>query len=148
HYSSPLRPAIHELETCRTDDEQLAASPRGQAVQEVEQPVVCPVNVLEHECDTGVRGERLEEPPPGGEHLASVASCVAVEADEEAKAVADPGCFRQLFGHDCGELRRRRLGGIVLHDSRACLHDLRAADVRHTTVRETTADEPGLHVAC
>ena len=38
-------------------------------VDEVEQAVVCPVEVLEDEDERVLLGERFEEPPPGRERL-------------------------------------------------------------------------------
>jgi hypothetical protein len=63
-------------------------------VDEVEQDVVGPVQILEDEHERPVLGECLEEPPPCGEGLvAAIAARVGLarDADERAQVALDPG---------------------------------------------------------
>ena len=69
----PTTPVLSPLEQLRpggADDQQRhRAGPVGQQVDEVQQGVVGPVDVLEHQHGRAVLGERLEEPPPRRERL-------------------------------------------------------------------------------
>ena len=69
--AAPARPPLEELGP-RGAEERGAARPQLQSsevLEEVEQRVVRPVEILEHEDARPPRGQRLEEPAPGGERL-------------------------------------------------------------------------------
>ena len=51
------------------DEDRHPARPVDEVVDEVEKGIVCPVQVLEHEDERPLLGERLEEAPPSGEGL-------------------------------------------------------------------------------
>ena len=69
--ASPPGAAIEKLGSSRTDQhERNAARPIRHVVDEVEQIVVGPVEILEDEDERIRLGDRLEESPPGGERLA------------------------------------------------------------------------------
>ena len=74
------------------DQQRHAARPVDEVVDEVEQRVVGPVQVLEDEDERALVGDRLEEAAPGREGLvAAVARClVGVEPGERAQAPLDP----------------------------------------------------------
>ena len=68
--AAPAGPAGQQLGPRGADEEQRhAARPLDQVVDEVEQVVVGPVEVLEHEHERPLVGEPLEEAAPGGERL-------------------------------------------------------------------------------
>ena len=73
--SACLRPSpagAKELGPSRADDEHRhSGRPVDEVVDEVEQALVRPVQVLEDENERAALGDGLEEPPPGGERLRS-----------------------------------------------------------------------------
>src|SRR5207247_8740763 len=80
--TGPARPTVEQLRPGGAEDEQRSAGPVGEALEEVELPVVGPVNVLEHE-HRAVAGPLLEEAPPRGEQLPPLTAGVRLEADEQ-----------------------------------------------------------------
>ena len=91
-------------------------------VDEVEQVVVGPVQVLEDEHEGPALGERLEEAAPGGERLvAAVTARVALprQPDERPQMALDPmgalGVGDEIR-HRLAQLRLGRLGGVGLED--------------------------------
>ena len=78
-------------------------------VDEVEQAVVGPVEILEDEDERAPFGEGFEEPPPGGERLGlSIAADVLFvgEPDQRAKMALDPfavGSALEGFGDNTRE---------------------------------------------
>ena len=67
---APVLPALEQLGPGRADDQQRhRAGAVSQQVDEVQQRVVGPVDVLEHQHRRAVLGECLEEPPPRRERL-------------------------------------------------------------------------------
>jgi hypothetical protein len=68
--AAPSRPPLEQLQPRRANDQERdVAHPVREVVDEVEQPVVGPVDVLEHEHEGVILGERLPELAPGGESL-------------------------------------------------------------------------------
>src|SRR4029078_1206615 len=64
--AAPAWLSVEELGSCRAEDEERhIRRPFGHLVDEVEQAVVRPVELLEDENERALLGERLEEPPPG-----------------------------------------------------------------------------------
>ena len=72
------------------------SGPVDQVVDEVEKPLVRPVEILEDKDEWALFGDALEEPPPGGERLRpliSVQLLLALDSDERAEVPLDPlGC--------------------------------------------------------
>lgn len=68
-------------------------------VDEVEEPVVCPVDVLEHEHERPSVRHRLKEPPPRRERLALPVCAplgVGVHAGERSQMRLDPLRFGRI----------------------------------------------------
>ena len=88
--SAPARPALEQLGPRGRDDEQRhVLDPVDELVDEVEQLVVGPVQVLEDEHGRPLLGERLDEAAPRGEALVARARS-ALEPDERAQPRLDP----------------------------------------------------------
>ncbi len=69
--TAPTRAPRKQLGTGRADEQQRhGVEPIGELVDEIEQVVVGPVEILEHEHRRPALGEGLEEPAAGGERLA------------------------------------------------------------------------------
>ena len=65
--AAPPRPALQELGARGREYEQRnAARPLDQLVDELQQRIVGPVQILEHEHERPLLGQRLEEAAPGG----------------------------------------------------------------------------------
>ena len=92
--AAPTRPSLEKLRPGgRDDEERNVGHPVDELVEEVEQAVVGPVQVLHHEDERPLMGQRLEEVPPRGERFASPVACRArfrCEADEREKVRLDP----------------------------------------------------------
>jgi len=61
--------------------------------EQVDRGGIAPVQVLEHEHERALLGERLEEAPPGGERLAATVAAeprVGFHSDEGAEVQFDP----------------------------------------------------------
>ena len=68
--ATPAGPAVEQLGASRPDDEEWnGRCPIREVVDEVEEPVVGPVEIFEDEHQRALLGRRLEQPPPGCEHL-------------------------------------------------------------------------------
>ena len=77
----PPQPARRSSSSGRAVQTTSSGTPRrpvGQMVDEVEQAVVGPVQILEHEDQGPLFGERLEEAAPGRESLVAAVAAVAV----------------------------------------------------------------------
>ncbi len=75
------------------DEERDGRRPVDQVVDEVEQALVGPVEVLEDEHERPLVGETLEEPPPRGESLVPAIAAAEVragEADQRSQVGDDP----------------------------------------------------------
>ena len=92
--AAPVRPALEQLGSRAGDDEErYALDEVDEAVDEVEQPVVGPLEVVDHEDERSPLGERLEEDPPAGEELRPAVAeptSSGVEPDERLEARRDP----------------------------------------------------------
>ena len=102
--AAPAVPPLLQVGTRGAEQEQRrVAAPVGEVLDEVEQPLVGPVQVLEHEHERRPLGHRLDVAPPRGEGLvARLALGRAGEADQRAQVLLDP----------------RRLAGVA-HERRA-----------------------------
>lgn len=100
-------------------------------VDEVEQLVVGPVEVLEHEDERTLVGHRLEEAPPGGKRLAATIRrgvVATADADESAKVRLDPAClasFSDRVLDRSAQLPLCLFRRVAFQDPRLRLDDLR-----------------------
>ena len=118
--SAPARPPRQQLGPRRADEEHRhAGRPLDEVVDEVEQALVGPVQVLEDEHERPAVAERLEEAPPGRERLgARVAAALALLclADQRAQIGHDPAGLLLVADRRDGalELRVDRRRGVSL----------------------------------
>ena len=149
--AAPARAAFEELGPRRRDDEQRdVRHPVDELVEEVEEALVRPVDVLDDDDERTLLGETLEEAAPGGEGLVSaIASelCVAGEAEEreemrlDARLVARAG---ERVLDDLVDLRRDVLRRVLLENARLRLDDLAERPERDpVTVGEAASLAPG-----
>jgi len=111
-------------------------------VDEVEQCLVRPVQVLDDDDQRALLGELLEEATPGGKRLvASVSADVLLDGQSHERSQVRPypgivgGCLQLFLGLE------RRIG---LEDARLCLDDLaQCPEGDSVPVRETAALPPG-----
>jgi hypothetical protein len=83
--------ALQELRARRPEHEQRdAARSLNQLVDEVEQGIVGPVQILEHEHERPLVGQRLEEATPGGEALLRAGGPLLGEAGERTQVAIEP----------------------------------------------------------
>ena len=121
--ATPARPAVEELGPCSAEDEERhVGRPFGHLVDEVEQTVVRPVEILEDEDERPLLGKRLEEAPPGCERLSRVVAArigAGSEAGEGAEVALHPPGFLGLVQDvldGCAKLGFGRLGVVALQD--------------------------------
>ncbi len=149
--AAPARAALEELRPRRRDDEQRdVRQPVDELVEEVEEALVRPVDVLDDDDERTLLGETLEEAAPGGERLvAAIASelCFAGEAEEreemrlDARLVARAG---ERVLDDLVDLRRDVLRRVLLQDARLRLDDLAERPERDpVAVGEAASLAPG-----
>ena len=129
--AAPARTALEELRPgCAHDQDRDAGRPVDEMVDEVEQAVVGPVQVLEDEHERVLLGQRLEEPAPGPEGLAAVVARVLrrpAEPDQRPEVLEDPPGLHLVVddrGHGGAELLGGGVGSVRLEDARLCLHHL------------------------
>ena len=129
--AGPARSSIQELgPRSRDDQDRHTRRPVGEVVDEVEQPVVRPLEILEDEHERPPLRDRLEQPPPRRERLARTSGGCRVgraEPHERACGSHDPVPLR-LVGHEpvnpCHELAGRCLRVVALQDPELGLDDL------------------------
>ena len=91
--AAPAGPPRQQLRPRGAEDEERdAARPVDEVVDEVEQRVVGPVQVLEDEDERALVGDRLEVAPPGGERLVAAVArrLVRLEPGERTQPPLDP----------------------------------------------------------
>ena len=89
------------------DEERDVAEPVDEVVDEVEQAVVGPVEVLEHEHGRAPLGDRLEEATPGrGRGLGAGAGRPLADADERAQLRLEPAPLARRPGRAARPRRR------------------------------------------
>ena len=140
--ATPAGPPREQLRPRARDDEQRnARRPVDEVVDEVEQMLVGPVQVLEDEDERPLRGEILEEPPPSRERLAATVAARlggAREPDERPQVQHDPG-----VGHAVVELPLGALGRVGLEDPKLGLDHLAERPERDAVaVRQAPALPP------
>ena len=149
--AAPVRPALEQLRARRRDDEQRhVGHPLDELVEEVEERLVGPVDVLDDQDERTLLGERLEEAPPGGERLVAAVAAdllLAAEAEErqqvrlDAGLVAGPG--ERVLDRPA-DLRCDVGRCVLLDDARLRLHDLAERPQRDpVSVGETATLAPG-----
>ena len=149
--AAPAGPALEELGPRRRDDEQRdVGHPVDELVEEVEEALVRPVDVLDDEDERTLLGETLEEAAPGGERLVAAIAAelrFAGEAEEreemrlDARLVAGAG-ERVLDG--LVDLRRDLLRRVLLEDAGLRLDDLAERPQRDpVAVGEAASLAPG-----
>ena len=133
--SAPTGTALEELGPGGAHHEQRDADDLvDQLIDEVEQPVVGPVEIVEDEDRDVSLGERLEEPPPGGHALAGdLVALAAGEADERPQVTIDPRPLGGIVEERRGlppELLLRLDRRVGLQDAGLRLHHLAERPVR------------------
>ena len=121
-----LRPGEHEHE------HRMAPGPLEQVLEEVEQPGVRPLHVLEDEDDRVALGQPLEEDPPGREEVLLVAGSSLLEPEQVSEARLDPVLLvriRDVLLDRGPELSSGRRRLLVLDDVAAHPHHLRERPV-------------------
>ena len=126
---APAGPALQQLRPGGGQDQdgRRAGVPVAEALDEVEQGVVGPVQVLQGQDQRPGRGQAVQEAPPGGELLLAVGGggrpgaprAAAADADQAAQVTGDPG-----GGDRLGHRARGRdqpppgeLGAVALQDA-------------------------------
>jgi hypothetical protein len=105
-------------------------------IEEIEQRLVGPVEVLHHQHRRRLLGERLTEAPPGRERLlaAVTAKLPAGEPDQRAEMARNPGRLSLVadeVGHHAGEFAGGVVGRVGFQDAGLGLHDLSQSPQRH-----------------
>ena len=132
--ASPGGPLAEQLGPREGEQEQRhVLDARGERLEQVEEAVVGPVDVVEHQQRRLARRERLDE-DAGGEEERLAVGCVAVAADpDEHREVARVLlCFRiaDERRHRAGQLGGRVAELVAVVDARDLLHVLRERAVR------------------
>jgi hypothetical protein len=133
-------------------DDRPAHGPVGEVVDEVEQTLVGPVQVLHGQHERSRLRESLEEPTPGSKCLIASAPGAALEGQQRTQMTLDPSGLRPIgyeIANRSAELRLDRRRAVSLHDPRLSLHHLPKGPVRDSlAVWQATAappdDEAGL----
>ena len=129
--AAPARSAFEELRPRRRDDEQRnVRHPVDELVEEVEEALVGPVDVLDDDDERPLLGEPFEEAAPGGERLVSAIAAelrFAGEPDEREQMRLDARLVaraRERVLDGLVDLRRDLLGRVLLEDAGLRLDDL------------------------
>src|ERR671922_94050 len=163
HRRAPLGPGGGD------DEDGDARGPVDQVVDEVEQALVGPVEVLDDDYERVELGEALEEPAPGGEALRTpVGACLLAvrKPDERLELPQDPRGLVMVGNRlldDGAQLLRGPLLRLALEDPGVRLEDLAERPERHAVavgkaaalapvdelrprvdLREELVDEPAL----
>ena len=142
--AAPARPPLEQLGPRSRDDEQRhARGPLDEVIDEVEQVVVGPVEVLENQHRGTQLRERLGEPPPRREIVGPLARFTA-GPDERAEALGQPaGVVGSESRYGLRELRPELVGRIALEYSRLRLHHFGEGRIRERfPVRQRAAVPP------
>ncbi len=122
--AAPVRPALEQLGPRAGDDEQRhVLDELDQRVHEVEQAVIGPLQVVDHEDERTLLGEGFEEEAPPSVQLGATITQRDVlrrEPDQRAEARLDPAPLplRDEVGDRLRELLRCDRGRVVLVDAR------------------------------
>jgi hypothetical protein len=113
----------------RHDEKRYAADAVEELVDEVEESVVRPVQILEYENERALVRERFEETSPCCERLAPAVGggLAAAESGQNAQVRRDPVCVGRIFDHSphrFPELALDRSSRIALENPGLRLHHL------------------------
>ena len=101
--AAPVRASFEELRPGgRNDQERDVGQPVHEFVEEVEEALVGPVDVLDHDDERALFRETLEEAPPGRKRLVPAVAAelrLAAEAEQREEVFLDPA----LSSPDAGE---------------------------------------------
>ena len=135
--ATPAGSALEQLGARRADDEERnARHPVDESVDEVEQGIVGPVEVLEDEHDGLPLRQRLEEAPPRGEGLVEArlrGRPRLLDTGQREKVPFDPrrlGLVGNEVANGGRDLCPRLVGAVGLENSRLRLQDLRESPER------------------
>ena len=148
--STPARATRDEVGPGRADDEERNLDrPVDEVIDEVEQTVVGPMEILEDQHERPALRERFEEAPPGGEGLRLALAFqvrLAGDSDQRPQVRLDPAHLVRLFEDVFGrgpELRAGLFRRVGLEDSRLPFHHLGQCPERHPlAVRQRPALPP------
>ena len=125
---APRRPAVRELGPRQRDDvDRPRLRPLQHRLDEIQEPRVGPLHVLEHHRDDAGAADPFEEHPPRGEQLLAAAGGALLQPEQERQAGLHPPpvlLVRDVRGHRLGELGARDPGGVGLRDLGAHPHHL------------------------
>src|SRR5581483_2780128 len=94
HGAAPARALLRELGTGeREHEDRIAARPVEQVLEEVEEPGIRPLEILEDEDRRRLLGEPLEQDPPGGEQVLLVSRRTLLQPEEVSQPRLDPAPF-------------------------------------------------------
>ena len=144
---APGRATLDQLRPRKGDDEErMVPRPVEQVLDEVEQPRVGPLHVLEGEHGRVGLGQPLEEEPPGAEQLLLVARLMIGEAEQVSETRLDEGPLLRVEDVLVERGAQLLLGGgrlFVLGDPAAHAHHVRKRPVGHAlAVRKAAAAVP------
>src|SRR5712691_614266 len=133
----PLTPLQQLRPSGSNDEKRNATEPIDEIVEKVQQAVVGPVQVLEHEDSWSALSDRLEEATPRGHggFGTSAACAVAGYPDERAQLTGEPARLARLRNETCNGSVQLLLGvirSVGLEDSRLRLDDLAERPECHT----------------
>jgi hypothetical protein len=106
----------------RQDEDRVVARPVEQVVEEVQQPGICPLHVLEDEHDRVDLREALEQDAPRREQVLLVAGDSLLEPEQVGEPRLDPRALLgvgDVLGQCCPELAERGAGFFVFGDAAA-----------------------------
>ena len=92
-------------------------------LEEAEQGVIGPMQILEDKDAGATSGDGFKEASPCGEVLLASGRS-GLEADQRSQALTKPGCVRVAIGHHRFELGGSDLGAISLQDPSLGFDDL------------------------
>ena len=119
-------------------------------IDEVEQPGVCVLGVLDQQHDRVHLGQALEEQPPTSKQLLSGEASSGVVGDDHSEEPAEArtyvGLLRRVGHKDfetLGQLCRRHLGRVFLGYAQALAHNLGQGPKGHSlAIRQATSTMP------
>ena len=148
--ATPRRSPLQQLGPRGSDDKQRhTAEPVDEVVEKVQQTIIGPVQILEHEHRRPSVGDRFEKATPRRRRGLGTGAprTVAADTDERAQRGLEPAPLAR-FGnqprHGLAELALRVRTRVALEDPRLRLDDLAERPERHAlAVGETAALAPG-----
>ncbi len=149
--AAPAGTPIEQLRARGAEHEQGdSGRPLDELVDEVEQAVVGPVQILEDEHERMLLGEALEVGSPSGERLALLIAALVLAADQWQERLHHPGAFCVVDTREAlPQLPARDVEGVVLLNPGLRLHHLSDRPEAHAlAVRERASLTPPDEVRC